>query len=376
MVILVVHRLARRGLSGQSAENQLRRLLTPVILLYIPYVLDVTNRQLTLVGTLSGALKLLEGFIAYFAIAWVVWTGCIAVAEAAIASPRVSARGLNAHLFRLLARASGIIGVTAVLLYVANQVGLPVYGLVTGIGVGGIAVALAVRPILENIFSGLVLFTDKPVRIGDYCRFGDEEGTVEDIGFRSTRIRRRDDTLVSVPNADFVQRDLFNYGRRRTRLYEATLGLRYETTAEQLRYVIVKLREMLHGHPKISPADLHVRFTGFGAYSLDIKVFAYLRTREWLTFQAISEDINLRIMDIVRDAGTGFAFPSQTTYLARDTGLDEELAQAAENRVQEWRASGQLPFPEFDEASLELRRDVLDYPPEGSPDYVPRDDKA
>jgi MscS family membrane protein len=148
--------------------------------------------------------------------------------------------------------------------------------------------------------------------------------------------------------------------------------LRYETSPEQLRYVIAKLREMLLGHPKVTPDTLHVRFDSFGAYSLDIAVFAYIRTRDWLTYRAIREDINFRIMDIIEEAGTGFAFPSQTAYLGRDPGLNAERGQEAETQVQAWRSEGQLPFPEFDDGILAEKEDVLDYPPKGSPDYQPR----
>jgi MscS family membrane protein len=241
-----------------------------------------------------------------------------------------------------------------------------------GFGLGGIILALAVRPIVENFVGGLVLFSDKPVRIGDYCRFGDEYGTVEDIGMRSTRIRKLDDAVVTIPNSAFSQLQLTNFDRRRRRLYETVLGLRYETTPEQLRYVIAQLRGMLIGHPRVASDQLHVRFAGFGAYSLDIKVFAYIRTRNWLNYQAVVEDINLRTMDIVADAGTGFAFPSQTTYVRRDTGPDTERVQQAEAQVQAWRSEGKLPFPDFDEDTQKSKQDILDYPPMGSPDYKPQ----
>jgi MscS family membrane protein len=117
-----------------------------------------------------------------------------------------------------------------------------------------------------------------------------------------------------------------------------------------------------------------VRFDGFGAYSLDLSVFAYIRTREWLKYRAIREDINLRIMDIVKEAGTEFAFPSQTAYLGRDSGLDAARGQQAEAEVQEWRSRGQLPFPEFDEGVHKPNEDALDYPPRGSPGYEARAD--
>lgn len=271
-------------------------------------------------------------------------------------------------LFRLL----GFAILICLVLVASDFYGMPLTAVLAGLSIGGLAVALAVRPTLENIIGGLTLFVDKPVRIGDYCRYGADCGTVENIGLRSTRLRKLDDTLVSVPNADFSQRELINYERRRCILYETTLGLRYETTPEQLRYVMTKLREMLIGHPKVSPESLRVRFYAFGAYSLDLKLFAYVRTRQWLDYLAIREDINLRIIGIVREAGTGFAFPSQTAYLGRDSGLDLDRGQEAEKAVQEWRSRGELPFPEFSPDVQNEKEDALDYPPTGSPDYKPR----
>ena len=370
-VVVVIHRLVRPRFSGNSAGVYLRRLVTPLTLLFTPLVFGLANQQLSLTGWVSGSVVLLAEAVTYFASALIVWTGSIAIAEAIIASPKIPDQSLNAALLRLTARTFGLMGVIAIIFYVSNRLGAPLYGLVAGLGVGGLAIALAVRPTLENILGGLILFADKPVRVGDFCRFGAEDGTVEEIGLRSTRLRKRDDSVVSVPNADFSQLQLTNYTRRRRRLYETTLALRYETSPEQLRYVMARLREMLHGHPKVSPDTLHVRFDGFGAYSLDVAVFAYIRTRDWLTYRAIREDINLRIVDIVKEAGTGFAFPSQTAYLGRDTGLDAERGQEAETQVLAWRSKGQLPFPDLEDSLLREKEDALDYPPEGSPDYKP-----
>jgi len=372
MVIFVIHHQARRRAdAGSMAASYLRRLATPSILLLTPFLIVFMNQELNMTGVWSAMARLLsEGFF-YVALAWLLWLGMLAVAEAVIASKYIRERSLNAQLLRLVARALGALLVLVVILQLSNRLGAPLYSLMAGLGVGGIVLALAVRPTVENFVGGLVLFSDKPVRIGDFCRFGDEYGTVEDIGMRSTRIRKLDDTVVTVPNSEFSQLQLTNLDRRRRRLYETMLGLRYETTPEQLRYVMAQLREMLLGHPKVSPDQLHVRFAGFGAYSLDIKLFAYVRTRSWLTYQAIAEDINLRIMDIVADAGTGFAFPSQTTYVRRDTGPDTERVQQAEAQVQAWRSEGQLPFPDFSEDLQKAKQDTLDYPPKGSPDYKP-----
>ena len=123
---------------------------------------------------------------------------------------------------------------------------------------------------------------------------------------------------------------------------------------------------MLVGHPKVSPEKLRVRFRQFGDYFLGVEIFAYVRTNEYYEYWAIREDLNLRIMDIVKEAGTGFAFPSQTAYWTRDSGLDGRKSQEAEERIKEWREKGNLPFPEFDENYQSGIENKLDYPPTGS----------
>ena len=122
----------------------------------------------------------------------------------------------------------------------------------------------------------------------------------------------------------------------------------------------------------MTPDPARVRFVGFGGYSLDLEIFAYLRCQDENTFLAIQEEILLRIADLVKEAGSGFAVPSQTAYLGRDSGLDAERRGEAEAHVESWRARGKLPFPEFEEEQRERAEDILDYPPKGSPDYDPR----
>jgi MscS family membrane protein len=166
---------------------------------------------------------------------------------------------------------------------------------------------------------------------------------------------------------------IVNLTKRDQRLVRTTLQLRYETTPNQLRFILLKLRELLLGHPKVTPEPARVRFVGYGAYSKDIELFCYLMCREQNEFLAIQEDLLLRIEDIIKEAGSGFAFPSQTAYLTRDTGLDEKRREEAETQVGHLRFTGKLPFPEFDEEERNQLKDILDYPPKGSPDYRPRE---
>jgi MscS family membrane protein len=236
-------------------------------------------------------------------------------------------RRFDAALLRIVFRLISIVILVYLAIYAAGAVGIPIAPLVAGLGVGGLAIALAIRPTLENIIGGLTLFADRPVRVGDFCRYGDQIGTVEQIGLRSTRVRSLERTIVTIPNAEFSQMQLDNFAARDQRLLKTVLGLRYETTPEQLRRVLAELRQMLHEHSMVAPAPARVRFVGYGAYSLDLEIFAYLHCRDQDTFLEIQEDILLRIADIVNACGTAFAFPSQTTYFTRDTGVEADVTQ-------------------------------------------------
>ena len=133
------------------------------------------------------------------------------------------------------------------------------------------------------------------------------------------------------------------------------------------------MREILIAHPKITEEPARVRFVGFGAYSLDLELFAYVDTEDWNEFLAIREDIYLRLMDVVREAGSSFAFPSSVTYFGRDEGLDDEEVRRAEAEVDAWREHGELPFPNIPPATRDRLMDTLPWPPPGSPGGPPED---
>jgi MscS family membrane protein len=278
---------------------------------------------------------------------------------------------LDAALIRLCFRILSIIGAILVIIQAASELGLSITPIIAGLGIGGLAVALAIRPTLENIIAGFVLFLDKPVGVGEFCGFGDKTGTVEEIGLRSTRIRGLDRTVITVPNADFAQLQIVNYTRRDMNLFQSSISLRYETTPDQLRYLAVKIRKLLIQHNKVLADPARVRLSTFGASAFVLDVFAFVRATDWDEFLAIKEDLNLRIAEIVRESGTGFAFPSRTVYFSRDGGVDGARAEEAEAEVRRWREEKRLPFPEFDFAERAEMADTLPFPPEGSPDFRP-----
>jgi MscS family membrane protein len=219
---------------------------------------------------------------------------------------------------------------------------------------------------VENFIGGITLYADQPVRVGELCRFGGTLGTVEEVGLRSTRVRTRDRTVVTIPNGEFANLQIENFARRDRIRYHPTLGLRYETSPEQIRYVLVEVRRLLYAHPKVDSASARVRFVGFGSSSLDLEVSSYVTVTDAGEYLEIAEDLNLRIMDIIAAAGSGFAFPSQTTYVEKGSGLDPDRARAAEAQVQAWRARGELYLPRVPPEKIAEIENTLAYPAAGS----------
>jgi MscS family membrane protein len=231
-----------------------------------------------------------------------------------------------------------------------------------GLGIGGLAIGFGAQKTIENLFGGISLLGDEVIRVGDSCNFNGRVGTVEDISLRSTRIRTQERTELSIPNGALAAMNIENLSRRDKILLNPKFGLRSETTPDQLRYVLTEARRLLYQHPKVETASARVRFSSFEDSWLSIEMFSYVLTRDFAEFTAIREDILLRMMAIVENAGTGFAFPSQTVYLGRDSGIDKAKAEQAEQQVREWREQNRLPFPDFAPEDIAEIRDSLTYP--------------
>jgi MscS family membrane protein len=267
---------------------------------------------------------------------------------------------LSATLLKTLAV---IIGLVVIFYYFA---GINLTAVVAGLGVGGIAVAFAAQKTIENFFGGVFLVWDKPIRLGDFCKAGEHQGTVEHIGLRSTHIRTLNRTVVSIPNGQLSSISVENFTLRDRFLFKHTLSLRYETTADQLRFILAKIRELLYQHPRVDSATARIRFVGFGQSSLDLEIFAYVLETDVEPFLAIQEDLFLRIMDLVESTGSGFAFPSKTVYMSKDPGLDEKKGQEATEAVRRWRDQGDMPFPDHAPAKVAQLDNTLEYPPRDS----------
>jgi MscS family membrane protein len=198
--------------------------------------------------------------------------------------------------------------------------------ILAGLGVGGLAIALAAQKTIENLFGGVAVITDQPVSVGDFCKFGDRTGTVEDIGLRSTRIRTINRSVVTVPNGEFSAMVLENFSKQDKTLFHITLNLRRDTLPGQVRSLLEAITRALKEHPKVETGVMPVRFVGVGTYSLDVEVFAYVLTRNGDEFMKIQQELLLWILDAVEAAGTALAVP--TAYLPLSGGAKSNGAQA------------------------------------------------
>ena len=369
LVLILLHRRINAKEVEGRIRPRLRRMLTPLMVLTVTWLLNLFfGSQVNISGEFARIVDFFIVLVNYLAIVWIFWLTVVILLEWIILSPKIPDQSLDANLLRLTARVIALVGAVLILAVGAHKLGLPVLGLIAGLGVGGLAVALAIRPTLENLIAGVILFIDRPVRVGDFCSFGEKMGSVETIGLRSTQIRALDRTLISIPNAIFVDMEIINWSKCDRMLIQTTIGLRYETEPDQLRYVLVKLREMLHAHPKIDPNTVRVRFSGYQESSLGISIRVYALTQNWNDFFAVKEDVFLRVNEVIAESGTWFALPSQTLYVKRDEGLDLERSDAAMQEVKSWRRSGRFPFPRMAASRIEELAGSIEYPPYGSPD--------
>ena len=239
-----------------------------------------------------------------------------------LASGRIAITRLGGQFCKGVA----IIAGAAVILYNA---GINLTAVLTGLGVGGIAIAFAAQKTLENLFGGIMIASDQPIRVGDFCRAGEHSGTVESIGLRSTRIRTLDRTMVSVPNGQLSVMSLENFAMRDKIRFSHTIGLRSETSADQLRSILSGISSMLAGHPKVEQSSARVRLIAVKNSGLEIELFAYVTETSWDVFLEAQEEMLLRVIDIVESSGTAFASQG-SPLLGTGGGSDVIKARKAE----------------------------------------------
>lgn len=224
-------------------------------------------------------------------------------------------------MLRLARRTADLLVLAAALLVILRVFGLDPTAALAGLGIGGIALALAAQKTLENVVGGLSIVFDKAVRVGDTVKLAETVGTVEFIGLRSTRIRTVDRTVVSVPNGQIANANIETLSARdRFRFYHV-VGLGYETTTSQMVAVLEGIRRLLADRADVDPEEIRARFFRLGPFSLDIEIFAYVNARGWDAFLEVQQELLLGVLQIIGQRGAIIAFPSQTLYLAGASGI-------------------------------------------------------
>ena len=201
------------------------------------------------------------------------------------------------------------------LIQIANVWGMDVNAFITGLGLSGVVVALAAKDYAANMMSGVIIFLDSPFNIGDWIRCGELEGIVEDISFRSTRIRTFDKVLISVPNSVLVNDPILNYNKRETRRVTMDIGVTYDTSIEQMHMCLENIRNMLENHDGVDNELINVCFSKLNESSLDISLYFFINKIGFNDYMNVKEDINFKIMKILEDAQVEVAFPSRSVYI-------------------------------------------------------------
>lgn len=217
-----------------------------------------------------------------------------------------------------------IIAVVSIIFFL-DLWGYNVNGLIASLGLVGMAVALAAQDTTKNIFGALMIFADTPFKVGDWIQTPQAEGTIEEIGMRSTKVRTFEDSLVSVPNGVVANTPVTNWSAMTKRRIKMTLGLTYSTTPEQMTTILKEMRELLQNDPDIDQKTIFVNFTDYSSSSLDIFCYFFTKTTVWGEYLSVREKINLEFMRIVQSNGASFAFPSQSIYIEKNNTKDTNV---------------------------------------------------
>lgn len=211
-----------------------------------------------------------------------------------------------------------ILALLAIITWMDN-LGYQVTTILAGLGVGGIAVALAAQKSLENLIGSITIYASQPVHVGDFCKFGNTVGTVEEIGLRSTQLRTLARSVVHIPNAMFASGEIENLTQRDKILYRTRLRLSYNDTPAQVKQVLEKIRELIAQHEFIDNENSRVRFLEFGEYAQELELYIYIKTKDFTEYLECREQINLQIADIVEAAGAHLTVPAKSISLAESS---------------------------------------------------------
>jgi len=313
LVYLLVNRMAMtwaRRSATPALRMQWAQLASPLMLLIlIPLVEHVLAENLRLTGTILETTTLALWAIFTLALTWTVWQGGHVVAESIVSKHDMHTGSIDSQLIRLGLRLIATILSIAILVIGAQHLGIPAYSVIAGLGVGGIAIALAAKDSLANLLGSLLIMFEKPFRVGHWIKLGDTEGIVESIGFRSTRIRTFYNSLVSIPSNTLVNSTVDNMHMRKYRRVRTTLHIRYNTPADRVDAFIRAIEQLVLDSPHTNKDRYRIRFDDFSDFGLQILVNFFLDVTDAREEQVERQQILMEILRLAESMDIQFATP-------------------------------------------------------------------
>ena len=328
LIIWSGHRAARRSVDGDETTQgrRWRAVLLPLaIMLVAGLLVPLFDALLRIGGDPRVIIEYSRTAALYLSAAWLAVVAFSVLGEAIVGSEHLTIRSLDDQLIRLGARLIGILAAAAILISGGDELGFPAYSVLAGLGVGGLAVALAAQSTVANLIGSLLIALEKPFRIGQYVRIGTSEGTVEDVGFRSTRIRTPDNSLLSIPSGTVVNSTVENLGVRNKRRQRFVVQITYGTPRERVEMLVAGIYHLLTEHPLVEESTCQVRLNNLGESSLDILVVFHLLVADYASELREREALLFQIMDLAKDAGAEFAFPTRMLHIDNVAGSGGSL---------------------------------------------------
>ncbi len=264
--------------------------------------------------------------IVAFSIVWAIYRAAAVLSSILESLARRTETSLDDYMMPIVQKTIRTLVVALGVVILVQEWGYDVGGLIAGLGLGGLAFALAAKDTVANFFGCMMILIDKPFVVGDWIKTNNVEGTVEEIAFRSTRVRTFAQALVTVPNAMMAADSITNWTRMGKRRITYKLGVTYSTKRSQMAECLHRIEEMLRNHNKIHQQTIFVEFTDFGDSALEIFLYFFSKTTVWGEYLKVRTDVNLKIMEIVENLGMSVAFPSRSLYIENPPIVDKTVA--------------------------------------------------
>ena len=305
-----------------TVDDQLIEALTPcfrkfyyIIALWVGFLCLGLSNDPTSKTDMVDIINLIVRSALIIVVAWAVYRGLDVVIYLFRQITARTETDLDDYLAMFVGKTFKVLVIAFGILMILAEWGYDVRSIIAGLGIGGLAVALGGKDFVANIFGFFTIFLDRSFSVGDWILTPDLEGTVEDVGIRSTKVRTFAQALVTIPNSVLANKPITNWSKMGKRRITFTLGVTYSSSSGQIQDLTKRIKEMLAEHPDIHPQTIFVYFSDFGPSSLDIFLYFFTNTTVWQEFLEVQHDVKLKMMEIVEDLGMSVAFPSQSIYM-------------------------------------------------------------